>query len=304
MTLKDMAYIAAVAEEQSITRAANKLYVAQPALSQCVHKVEKELGVQVFNRSSARVTLTTEGECFLDFVKSTLHEQHNMEKRLVDMKNEDKGVIHLGFTGTQATYVLPYVLPKFKERFPAIDITLVEATATEMEENLLKGEVDLGILHPPLTHEDLDSFELSYDEMVIIPRSNSRFHKYIYYHDNSSSPYLDMEFLKDEPIIVTRTWQKSRMITEQIFQRAGIIPLIKQQARSMNTLDALAQVNYGTVLLPSKQISSDLKRRGYYKIDPLYNVPYTFDVVTRHGTYLPAPVLKLIDFLHEIRGSF
>lgn len=75
-----MAYIVSIAEEQSITRAAAKMYMAQPALSQCVQKVEKELGVTIFHRQPNGVKLTAEGECFLEFAKKTLTEQKTMEK--------------------------------------------------------------------------------------------------------------------------------------------------------------------------------------------------------------------------------
>ena len=93
MTTRDMAYIVSIAEEQSITRAAAKMYMAQPALSQCVQKVEKELGVTIFHRQPNGVKLTAEGECFLEFAKKTLTEQKTMEKKLLDLQNSDRGVV-------------------------------------------------------------------------------------------------------------------------------------------------------------------------------------------------------------------
>ena len=122
MTTRDMAYIVSIAEEQSITRAAAKMYMAQPALSQCVQKVEKELGVTIFHRQPNGVKLTAEGECFLEFAKKTLTEQKTMEKKLLDLQNSDRGVVQLGFTGMQAMYVLPYFLPQFKEMVPSCSI--------------------------------------------------------------------------------------------------------------------------------------------------------------------------------------
>lgn len=304
MTLRDMSYIMTIAEEKSITKAAARLFVAQPALSQCVQKVEKELGSPVFVRGSSGVTLTAEGQCFIAFAKNTLQEQHNFEKRMKDLKNAERGEIHLGFTGTQATYVLPYFLPQFKERYPSIDIILVEATSDEIENKLSKGEIDVGILHPPLIHQNLDYFELSRDEMVIIPRSGSRFQPFIYYRDGEKTPYLDMEFLRNEPLVLTRSWQRSRMVCEQIFQKAGLVPVIKQQSRNISTLDALSQVDYATTIIPAKQVSAQLSRRGYYKIDPLYSVPYSFCVATWKDTYLSMASRRLLEVLEEIKGTF
>ena len=95
MTTRDMAYIVSIAEEQSITRAAAKMYMAQPALSQCVQKVEKELGVTIFHRQPNGVKLTAEGECFLEFAKKTLTEQKTMEKKLLDLQNSDRVLFSL-----------------------------------------------------------------------------------------------------------------------------------------------------------------------------------------------------------------
>lgn len=304
MTTRDMAYIVSIAEEQSITRAAAKMYMAQPALSQCVQKVEKELGVLIFLRQPNGVKLTAEGECFLEFAKKTLTEQKTMEKKLLDLQNSDRGVVQLGFTGMQAMYVLPYFLPQFKEKYPSIDIVLTEATSEDIEEKLIKGAVEVGIVHPPLLREELEYFEINHDEMVIVPRSNSRYHKMIYYRDDDPMPYLDAEFLRNEPLIVTQSWQRSRMVCEQIFDKMGFHPPIKQVSRNLSTLDALAQVDYGTVLLPSKQLSDALRRRGVYKIDPAYSVPYTFNVAVLKNAYLSSPTEKLVEFLKEIRGTF
>lgn len=89
MTLRDMEYIAAIAEDKSITRASTRLFVAQPALSQCVQKVEKELGVRIFLRESSGVRLTAEGQCYMEFIQKTLHEQKNLHKKLEDLRRAD-----------------------------------------------------------------------------------------------------------------------------------------------------------------------------------------------------------------------
>lgn len=303
MTLRDMMYMTVIAEEKSITKASAKLYVAQPALSQCVQKVEKELGNAVFVRNSNGVVLTAEGECFIEFAEKTLREQKKFEKKIIDLKNADTGKVHLGFTGTQATYVLPYVLPPFKERYPSIEIVLVEAASDEIEDKLVRDEIEVGILHPPI-HGELDAFEISRDDLVIVPRSNSRFQPYIYYREDDTEPYLNIDFLRDEPLVLTNPNQRSRMICEQIFKKANLKPHIRQVTKSINTVDALAQVNYATALIPSKQVSEKLKRRGCYKIDPEYNVPYSFYAATRKDAYLSTAARKLLEFLDEIKETF
>ena len=203
MTLKDLEYFTVIAREGSITRAASKLFIAQPALSQCLQKIEKELGVGLVVRNSTGVELTSEGMCFLEFAQKVLLERTELDKKIKDVENAENGTIRLGFTGTQATYVLPYILPEFQAKHPGITITLVEALSDEIETKLLRNEVDIGILHPPIRNTSkLDSFEISTDEMMVVPRTISPYQEFIYYKDGCNDPYLNLNFFLEEPVIL------------------------------------------------------------------------------------------------------
>lgn len=293
MTLKDLEYFVAIARERSITRAAASLYVAQPALSQCLQKIEKETGVELVIRSSSGVTLTSEGQCFLDFAERVLQERLQLNQKIRDVENAENGEIRLGFTGTQATFVLPYILPEFQAKHPGISITLVEANSPDIEEKLLRHEVDIGILHPPIIHDELDYFEVSTDDMVIIPRTVSPYQDYIYYKEGCDEPYLSLDFFRDEPIVLTLPEQRSRMVCNQIFANAGIVPKVRQVCRSIVTLNALAQVDYSSVISPRKQLSTALRNRGFFKIDESIAVPYTFVVATVRDSYQSIAVRHL-----------
>ena len=304
MTIRDMLYLTTIGEEKSITKAANKLFVAQPALSQCLQKIEKELGTEIFVRTSSGVRPTVEGQCFLKFAAHTLLEYQGMQKQISDVKNKGGGMVTVGLTGTQATYVLPYFLPRFHQQYPNIEVVLVEDNSNMIEEKLASGEVDIGIVHLPILNTNLDYFELSQDDMVVIPRSFSRFQPYLYYLDGENRPYLDVEFLKNEPLVLTPANQRSRMICNQIFGKAGISPEVKQVSKNLIALDALAQADYATTIIPSKQASDALRRRGWYYFDPRYSVPYTFCVATLKHAYISMAAQKLLDMLYELRGTF
>lgn len=304
MTLRDMFYLTTVAEEKSITKASAKLFIAQSALSQCVQRVEKELGAELFVRTPAGVRPTAEGNCFLKFASNTLLEQRNMLKQLQDIRNNGSGEVRVGLTGTQATYVLPHFLPQFKKQYPNIDVILVEESSTVIEEKLVSGEIDIGIIHFPVLQPSLNYFVLSHDDMVIIPRSCSPFQKYIYQEKEDPGPCLDIHFLKEEPLILPPPGQRSRMICDQIFAKADIQPVIKQTPHYLVTIDALAQVDYATAIMPRKQISETLRRRGYYYFDQKIRVPYSFCVATLDGQYISDAARKMLDLLHAIKDTF
>lgn len=304
MTLKDLEYFVAIAKEKSITRAAANLFVAQPALSQCIQKLEKELGIALFVRSSSGVLLTSEGQCFLEFAQGVLQERSDLNRKIQDVENAENGEIRLGFTGTQATYVLPYILPDFQMKHPGVRITLVEATSDEIEQKLTRREVDIGILHLPVLRDELDYFELNADNMVVIPREMSNYQDYVYYKEGSDEPYINLEFLREEPLVLTQPWQRSRMVTDQILTNAGILPKIQQISRNLSTLDALAQVNYGTVIMPEKQLSRGLQGRTHLHIEENFAVPYAFVVATLKNAYLPIAVRYMRQEFMDKRYTF
>lgn len=288
MTLKDLEYFVTIARSGSITRAAAQLFIAQPALSQCLHKIEHELNVKLFIRASNGVRLTSEGECFLLFATRVLQQKDILGRCLQDISDADRGEIRLGFTGTQATHVLPHILPDFQKQHPNISIILTESFSDEIERKLLSGELDLGILHLPILHEDLDYFEISRDDMVIVPRSSSAYRDFIF--TQGSRRCLHLDFLKTESLIMTLPGQRSRMVCDQILASAGITPRILQTSRNISTLDALAQVDYASAIMPFKQVSPALKNRGVFFIDEAFAVPYTFVVATLRSAYFPAAV--------------
>lgn len=305
MTFNDLHYISVIASEKSITKAADKLYMSQPALSQYLKKVEKELGIWIFERTPAGVLPTEEGLLFLAFVKKALQDERELQKQLQNLRDGDTsvGTVYLGFTGTQATYVLPYILPDFHLKYPKIEIVLVEGTSDEIEKEILQHTVDIGILHPPLKESGLDCFELSRDDMVVVPRVNSSYQQYVYWGEDQK-PYINMEYLRDEPLVLTHPDMRSRMVCDSIFKNAGFTPTIKLISKRLDTLNALAKVGFSSTIMPLKQLSPELREQDYYFIDPKYNVPYSFVVAVRKNAYVSKPVQKLIDELRLKQYTF
>lgn len=311
MTIKDLEYLAAIEEEKSITAAARRLYVAQPALSQCVQKVEKEYKIQLFVRTAGGVRLTEEGVCFMEKARCILREHEELTKRLSDMKGMESGCVRLGIPRTQSEYVLPYFLPEFKKRCPKIQIEIIEASSEELEKLIAEGMVDVGILHPPIMNRRLDSFELSSDRFVILPRSDSAYRNYVYRKEGEAHPYMNLDFFKEEPLALTPESQRSRMLCDQMLTAAGVQPKLSQISRNLSTLEALARVDYASTILPEKQIKlkEELKQRegmdyGYYRIDETYHIPYLFVVSVAKVGYLSKAAEAFLVLAKELKDTF
>ena len=303
MTFQDILYIVTIAENGSITKAAAKIFVAQPALSQCLHKVENEIGHIIFERTCNGVVPTEAGMCFIDFAKKVLKEKEIMESRLVDLSNAVCGTVRIGFTGLQMAYMLPRFFMKFKTMYPKVEVYLAQGLSEYIENEVIKGNLDIAVLHPPLNTKKLDIFLFDQDEMVVVPRSDSDYHRYVYYNEDDGRPYIDLNFFRTEPLILTASTTRSRQTCDRILERAKITPRITQVTDNLASIDALAQIDYATAILPHKQLSDALQKRAYFYIDSKYEPEYPFYIVVSKDAYRTNAMACLLELLRSNRGA-
>ena len=133
MKLRQFKYMIMVAEEKSFSRAAEKLFIAQPYLSQYIQKIEKEIGVKLFDRSCTPLKLTYAGEQFAKKARQILQLDSNLLQQMKDFTEERRGQITLGISPVRGAYILPIVLPAFRDRFPQVEISLYEGTSANLE---------------------------------------------------------------------------------------------------------------------------------------------------------------------------
>ena len=150
MELRQLRYFVAVAEELHFGRAAERTHVAQPALSKQVRNLERELGVELLDRSERRVKLTDAGSVFLEKAYSVLEGAEEAEAAAVRAARGEVGRLSVGFSGYALYGVLPEALRAFRSRFPGVELSAQEGCAETLAEGLMGGRFDVGLLHPPV----------------------------------------------------------------------------------------------------------------------------------------------------------
>ena len=136
-------YIYEVYHEQSFSRAAQKLYLSQPSLSLAIKRYENEIGVQIFDRSTAPVKLTDAGEKVIAYIQSILATEHDMQAYLADYRELNAGNITLGAAHMFSSYLLPRLIARFLHNYPKIDISIAESNFLSLQEMSLNSEIDL-----------------------------------------------------------------------------------------------------------------------------------------------------------------
>jgi DNA-binding transcriptional LysR family regulator len=167
MELRHLRYFVAVAEEQSITRAAERLWIAQPGLSQQVRALEQELGVALFVRHSRGVTLTDAGERLLDLARVAVAA---FEAALASGRDSACGLaghIRLGIATAARSGLGPALLEAFRSVRPAVELSVVEAHSDKLLRDVRDGRLDAAIVFGPVAQPELESIHLRQERVLV-----------------------------------------------------------------------------------------------------------------------------------------
>jgi LysR family cys regulon transcriptional activator len=195
MKLQQLRFLATVAQsELNITTAAAKLYTTQPAVSKQLRQLEDELGFKIFVRHGRALTkVTPPGERVIECALRILRETHNIKGISTDFKDDSSGTLSIGTTHTQARYVLPPVIKEFRERYPKVQLNLLQGTSEQLAEMARTGRIDLAIATG--SGATFDKFVLlpcyRWHRQVIVPRQ----------HPLAGEKKLGLEQLGQYPIV-------------------------------------------------------------------------------------------------------
>lgn len=199
MNKGDIEKIIAIAEEGSMAKAAQKLYISQPALSKCLTKVEQELAEVLFTRRPSGLTMTYAGECFLQKAYQIMHLYDELEFDFCELNQMRKGVLKIGIAERMGALVLPEALKRFHSRFPNIQVTLIEHDSYQLEEEVLFGALDMAILLLPLKNEHMSHHVFYRDPYLIAVPKNHPLNEKSYQIDGEPLPFLSINDLRGRP---------------------------------------------------------------------------------------------------------
>lgn len=253
MTKKELIYVKTVADEKSISRAARKLFMAQPSLSQSIQRIEEGLGTSLFNRTTSGLTLTFAGERYYHMASQILKMYEDFELEISDINNLRTGRIHFGITNHLGTLTLAKILPEYRQLCPYIELYIHEENTTLLEQMILRGELDFAILHAP---KEISQPQIHYDIMkkdpfVIAIHPQHQLIQKAVPTPGYPYPVLDIKLLKQEPFLMLHKEQRIRQITDNVLSKAKISdPRIALTLRNYETALLLAARGLGVTMIP------------------------------------------------------
>lgn len=162
-----------VAKRLSFTRAAEELYITQPAVTKHIHELEHHFKTKLFERHGNKISLTPAGETLLQHTESLFSVYRNMEYEMNDLVKKHSGKLRLGASTTVAQYVIPPILAGFHKKYKDVQVTLINGNTEHIEQALLNKEIELGIIEGRSKNQLIKYTAFSKDEIVLVSHSNN-----------------------------------------------------------------------------------------------------------------------------------
>lgn len=242
--LRHLRYFVAVAEELHFGRAANRLHLAQPPLSQQIRKLEEIVGYQLFMRTSRAVKLTSAGEIFLDRARRTLrHVDEDLEEARSVGRGE-VGFLRVGFIGSSMLTALPAMLGRYRRQFPKVNLQLSEFHTSGVIQQLLDEAMDVGVMRDSGPTEGLIVEPLFSEPFVWVLPSR---------HPLAKRKTLAGTELRDEPFVMPPVIAGRRAYDKLILpcEDSGFRPIVVQVASQWLTILRLVGAGIGVTIAPA-----------------------------------------------------
>ena len=244
MELRHIRYFVAVAEEQHFARAAKRLGIAQPPLSQQIKQLEKELGFELFERTTRQVKLTPAGENFLQHSRAILRQSSQMVESARAIHEGKEAVVHIGVNETTIDLFLPGIIKKMRKDRPGVILRIHEMQTVDQLEALRQGRIDLGFMR--LFKHDLTGLEakllLSEPYVLAMPPR----------HSLTKRNRVNLKLLENENLIIFPRLMQPGLYDElmTIFAKIGFSPKIVQEAYTKHTTLSLVAAGIGMAIIP------------------------------------------------------
>ncbi len=243
--LKKYEYVIAVAKYNGISQAAERLNISQPTFSKYIKKIEAELGVELFDRSTLPIRLTRAGECYVEAGKRFLDLDRQLCKELEEIKSLSGSTIRVGISPSRSPYMMPSIVKAYREKRPNAQIVIEEKTTVELNKRLSTGELDLIISILEKETQGFERIEL-FDEGIMVAVSKQESNE----SDTATS------ILMSSPLISVGKGQAMWQILNEIVDDTGACkPQIECQ--SIESALALVKKGIGAMLVPSYFVAKE-----------------------------------------------
>ncbi|QJD82802.1 LysR family transcriptional regulator [Cohnella herbarum] len=294
MDLRQLSYFLEVANQESFSKASQTIHVTQPTLSKMVKSLEEELGVLLINRSTRRVDLTEAGKVVQAHAQTILNAKQNLLSAVADLTEMRKGQFSLGLPPVIGASFFPKVISKFHQLHPDIDIQLVEEGGKRIEQLLIEGSLDLGVVVLPVDEELFEVVPIVKRHLnLVVPTS----------HPLSGSNEVRLSELRNEFFILFRQEFNLHDRVKEACIREGFEPQVAYESSQWDFIYELIRADEGISLLP-ETICAKFDAANVHvirKIEP--NIHWDLAIIWKKNGYVSHAASGWIEFVRRELGT-
>jgi len=250
MDLRQLEYIVTIAESKNVSEAADKLFISQSGLNQQLVKLEKDLGVQLFERGKRHFHITKAGQIYVENAREILKIKRNTYAELSEIRNDVSGEISMGLTHEHGIDIFTSIYPEFHSRYPGIRFHLLERIVADQERLIRDGRLDCGILLLGEKKDEGFIYDLLYKEDLIlgIPLA----HPYAKYAAAPGEPLstIDLRYFKEDTFSLIFPSSTQRGVLDPYFEKAGFAPKILIETAMNHALITMVSRGFCCTVLP------------------------------------------------------
>ncbi len=276
------------AREKSFTRAAEKLFRTQPAVSLQIKALENEFGQKLFERHGKRVSLTEAGRLLYNQAEQIFSIVDVIRNDMSGLSELRSGRLSIGTSDTNCAYVLPPVVEIFRSTYPGVEIQLTDRMSPEVARLVVGGAVDFGIATLPLSDSRLDSELLFKRRDVVIACPD---------HPLASRRRLTLSHLSDDPLLALEEGSTSRSLMDRVFLEAGMHPRIAMELGSIEVIKKYVEIDLGIAIVPEAAVQMELKAGSLTQLHVQGIPERQVGIVRRTGGHLSPSAEMFLSFL-------
>ena len=302
MEYREIMYIRTITKCKSITKAADSLYIAQPSLSQALHRVEEYYGAEFFWRTKSGLVITDAGKAYLE-AADKMEKLYNDAKEELKNSPEKMGRICFGTPSAQGGVLLPDFLQRFHAAFPHVELKLCERTSVALERMVADGTLYLAMLHRPFIEHELNYISIYEEPFLLAAAAESDAPA-----SGSESKPLQLctaEMLAERDLILPDENMRMRGIVDRVLSLAKVTPKISYTTTNMLTALCMASKGLGVTIVPRYLANAykDFLKFDLYRLPDSWGARWELVVAYRDNYEMPDICSSMVHILQETVAS-
>ena len=250
MNTKQFQYVLTLANESSFSKAADILNISQPSLSQYIKKIEREVGITLFDRTKGDVRITDAGKIYIETARKILDLEHQMEISLSDIAENHAGSLIIGATPYRAASMLPVITASFRKLYPGMHLIIREGTTAELAETMEHGEFDLALTLLPIDKRLFNYEKIAEEELVLaVPASFPALQANRI--PNRKYPAVDAAVLNHKRLVMLTDTQYMQKQLHNIIRDGKLTVAPAAVVKSLEAQIEMVKAGVGMALMPS-----------------------------------------------------